>query len=86
MAAVFRGAFGYCFLVFMLRIVGRRPGKPSTSLTRWFARTADSETNSLCAVIAVGMMHRLMFALAVRYPKIAEIVYGIPLVLLENGQ
>ena len=30
MAAIFRAAFGYCFLVFMVRIAGRRPGKQIT--------------------------------------------------------
>src|SRR3954447_2578996 len=30
MAAVFRAIFGYCFLILMIRIVGRRPGKQMT--------------------------------------------------------
>lgn len=30
MAAVFRAIFGYCFLVFTIRIAGRRPGKQIT--------------------------------------------------------
>src|SRR3954454_17606276 len=30
MAAVFRAIFGYLFLVFMVRVVGRRPGKQMT--------------------------------------------------------
>jgi len=30
MGAVFRAVFGYCFLVFMVRIVGRRPGEQIT--------------------------------------------------------
>jgi uncharacterized membrane protein YcaP (DUF421 family) len=30
MAAVFRAIAGYCFLILMVRIVGRRPGKQMT--------------------------------------------------------
>src|SRR5690348_16632316 len=30
MGAVFRAIFGYCFLIVMIRIVGRRPGKQMT--------------------------------------------------------
>jgi uncharacterized membrane protein YcaP (DUF421 family) len=30
MGEVIRGAFGYCFVVLMVRLAGRRPGKQMT--------------------------------------------------------
>jgi len=45
-----------------------------------------SETHSVCAVITVGLMHRLVSWLGSRYPTFGKIVQGTPLVLLKNGQ
>jgi uncharacterized membrane protein YcaP (DUF421 family) len=32
MSAVLRAIFGYCFLIFIVRIAGRRPGKQMTPI------------------------------------------------------
>jgi uncharacterized membrane protein YcaP (DUF421 family) len=98
MFTILHALFGYVYLLLTVRVLNRRPGAQMTLfefvlvfliggvIILSVVGDDRSETNSVCAVIAVGMMHRLMSALAVRYPKFAEIVYGIPLVLLENGQ
>jgi uncharacterized membrane protein YcaP (DUF421 family) len=38
------------------------------------------------AVMTIGLLHRLVSALAVRHRRFGSIVEGIPLVLLEKGQ
>ena len=45
-----------------------------------------SGINSVCAVITVGLLHRLVSGLAQRHPKVAAAVYGIPLVVLKDGE
>jgi uncharacterized membrane protein YcaP (DUF421 family) len=45
-----------------------------------------SETNAVCAVITVGLMHRLVSYLKQRYPRFGILVDGTPLVLLKNGE
>jgi len=45
-----------------------------------------SVTNSTCAVIAVGLMHRTISFLKARFPRIGAIVDGVPVVLLKEGQ
>ena len=45
-----------------------------------------SETNSVCAVITIGLMHRLFSWLKMRFPRFGVIVDGTPLVLLKDGE
>jgi len=45
-----------------------------------------SEVNSVCAVITVGLMHRLVSYLKQRFPRFGLLVDGTPLLLLNNGQ
>jgi uncharacterized membrane protein YcaP (DUF421 family) len=45
-----------------------------------------SEVNSVCAVMTVGLLHRLISGLAQRYPKFGAVVYGVPLVLLKDDR
>ncbi len=45
-----------------------------------------SETNAICAVIAVGLIHRLIATLKLRFPRFGALVDGTPLVVLEKGQ
>ncbi len=45
-----------------------------------------SETNAVCAVITVGLMHRLVAFLKQRYPRFGVLVDGAPLILLKDGQ
>lgn len=45
-----------------------------------------SETNAVCAVITVGLMHRLVSFLKRHFPRFGFLVDGTPLVLLKEGQ
>ena len=98
MAAVIRAFFGYFFLVFVVRIVGRRPGKQMTpfefvlvffmgglALTAMVGAEV-SFTNALCQIIAVAAGHYLMAWGRQRSSRFARLVDGTPLVLMEDGQ
>jgi uncharacterized membrane protein YcaP (DUF421 family) len=88
---------GYFFLLFIVRLLSRRPGAQMTPFefvlvfliggVIILATVGDdkSEVNSVCAVLTVGLLHRLVSWLKSRYPRIGAIVDGTPLLLLENG-
>ena len=98
MAAILRASFGYCFLVFMSRIVGRRPGKQITpfeyvliffigGLTLTFMVGDDrSVTNAIGAIIMIALTHFLITWLKQRSPAFGRFVDGTPLVLINKGQ
>ena len=96
-ASVVRALFGYFFLVLIVRIVGRRPGKQLTPfefilifflgglmLTAIVADEA-SVTNAFCQIIAVAMAHSLLASLRARSDRVAQVLDGVPLILLEGG-
>src|ERR1700744_2091018 len=96
MAAVLRAFFGYMFLVMIVRIVGRRPGKQLTPFEfvliffiGGLALTAIvgdevSFTNALCQIITMGMGHYSLAWARAKSPRFARLVDGTPLILLEN--
>ena len=98
MMAVFRAFFGYFFLVMIVRIVGRRPGKQMTPFEfvlvffiGGLALTAIvgdevSFTNGICQVITMGMAHYSLAWLRTRSARFARLVDGTPLILLEHNQ
>lgn len=45
-----------------------------------------SEVNSVCAVITIVLMHRLVSWFKIRFPAFGKVVDGTPLVVLKNGQ
>jgi uncharacterized membrane protein YcaP (DUF421 family) len=98
MYTVVHAIVGYFYLLLTVRVLKRRPG---SQMTRFefviifliggviiLTTVGDdrSEINSVCAVLTVGLMHRLVSWLAERYPKIEAVVYGVPLVLLKDDQ
>ncbi|HET9088443.1 MAG TPA: YetF domain-containing protein [Acidobacteriaceae bacterium] len=98
MAAVIRAVFGYCLLVFIVRVVGRRPGKQMTpfefvliffigglALTAMVGEEV-SFTNALCQIITVALVHYCMVWMRSKSSRIARLFDGTPLVLLEKGQ
>ncbi len=98
MAAAIRAFLGYFFLVFIVRIVGRRPGKQLTpfefvliffmgglALTAMVADDA-SLTNALIQIIVVAFGHFTIVWLRSRSPRIARFFDGTPLILLEDKQ
>ena len=98
MAAAIRALLGYLFLVFIVRIVGRRPGKQLTpfefvliffmgglALTAMVADEA-SLTNAFIQIITVALGHYTIVWLRSRSPWIARLFDGTALILLENKQ
>lgn len=96
--SVLRALFAYLFLVFIVRIVGRRPGKQLTPfefilifflgglmLTAVVADEA-SLTNAFCQIIAVAGAHYALATLRRHSDRAAQILDGVPLILLEGGQ
>ena len=98
MAPVIRAVLGYYFLVFMMRIAGRRPGKQLTpvefilvffcgGLVLTATVAADrSFTNALSQILAIACAHYLLVFLRGRSPAFGRIMDGTPLVLLEKGK
>jgi uncharacterized membrane protein YcaP (DUF421 family) len=97
MAAVLRAFFFYLFLVFIVRIVGRRPGKQITpfefvlvffmgglALTAMVGDEA-SLTNALIQIISLAGAHYLVAWLRSKSRRIARLFDGTPLILLENN-
>lgn len=44
-----------------------------------------SMTNCICAVMTVGLMHRLIAILRPKFPRLGAWIDGIPMVLLRDG-
>ncbi|MFL6351181.1 MAG: DUF421 domain-containing protein [Bryobacteraceae bacterium] len=98
MYTVIHAIAGYFFLVLIVRVLSRRAGAQMTPfefvivfliggvIILATAGNDRSETNSVCAVITVGLMHRLVSWLKVRYPRFGVLVDGTPLVLLKKGE
>ncbi len=96
-ASVLRALFGYFFLVFIVRIVGRRPGKQLTPfefilifflgglmLTAIVTNEA-SLTNAFCQIMAIAFAHYALVLARSRSDAVAKVLDGTPLILLEGG-
>jgi uncharacterized membrane protein YcaP (DUF421 family) len=93
---IFRAAFGYLFLVLMVRIVGRRPGKQLTpfefvlifylgglTLTGMVGDEV-SLTNAVTQILTVALCHYGLAWLRFRSDAFAQVLDGTPLILLED--
>ena len=98
MSSVFRGVFGYLFLVFIVRIAGRRPGKQLTpfefvliffmgglTLTGLVGND-KSYVNAVCIILSVACTHWVLSYLKQISPRVGVLLDGTPLVLLSKGQ
>ncbi len=97
-ASIFRALFGYFFLVFIVRIVGRRPGKQLTPfefilifflgglMLTTIVQEEASLTNAFCQIIAIAAAHYMLTVLRAKSNRAAKILDGTPLILLEAGQ
>lgn len=96
-ATVLRAAFGYCFLILIVRIVGRRPGKQLTpfefvlifylgglTLTGMVGDEV-SITNAVCQILTIALCHYGIALARFRSSRIARILDGTPLLLMEGG-
>jgi uncharacterized membrane protein YcaP (DUF421 family) len=98
MSAVLRAFLGYYFLVFMMRIAGRRPGKQMTpmefvlvffcgGLTLTTVVGDDrSLTNAFSQIVSVAAAHYILAFLRFRSPAFGRLVDGTPLILLAKGE
>lgn len=95
---VLRAAFGYLFLVLMVRIVGRRPGKQLTpfefvlvfylgglTLTG-IVGTEISLTNAFCQILTIALCHYALAWLRFHHGPFARVLDGTPLILMEKGR
>jgi uncharacterized membrane protein YcaP (DUF421 family) len=97
-AASLRALLFYVFLVLVVRIVGRRPGKQITpfefvlvffigglALTAMVGDDA-SLTNAFVRVLTIALAHFAITMARSKSPWLARLLDGTPLILLENGQ
>jgi uncharacterized membrane protein YcaP (DUF421 family) len=93
-----RAILFYIFLVFVVRIVGRRPGKQIThfefvlvffmgglALTAMVGDDA-SLTNAFLQILTIALVHFLIATARTKSNWLARLLDGTPLVLLDNGQ
>ena len=98
MAASLRALLFYVFLVLVVRIVGRRPGKQITpfefvlvffigglALTAMVGDDA-SLTNAFVQVLTIALAHFAITMARSKSPWLARLLDGTPLILLENSQ
>ena len=98
MYTIIHAIIGYFFLLLTVRILSRRPGAQMTPfefvlifliggvIILTTVGDDHSETNAVCAVIIVGLMHRIVSFLKQRFPRFGFLVDGTPLVLLKDGE
>ena len=98
MTGVLRAVLGYLFLIFVVRIVGRRPGKqitPFEFILVFFMGGVTltplvgddrSLTNALCQITTVACVHYSIAWLRQRFPRFGLLTDGTPLVLLDRGK
>lgn len=98
LATVLRAAFAYLFLIFIVRVVGRRPGKQLTpfefvlifylgglSLTG-VVGNETSLTNAFCQIMTIAVCHFGIALVRQRSKGAALLLDGTPLTLLESDQ
>jgi uncharacterized membrane protein YcaP (DUF421 family) len=94
---ILRAAFGYLFLILMVRIVGRRPGKQlipfefvlifylgGLTLTGMVGRDAPF-ANAVTEILTVALLHYILSYLRYRFAAVARLLDGTPLVIIKNG-
>ncbi len=98
MYTIIHAALGYFFLLFVVRVLSRRPGGQLTPFEFVIifsiggliilATVGDDKslTNCVCAIITIGLMHRLTAAARSRFRRFATAIDGVPMVLLKQGE
>lgn len=94
---IIRALFGYFSLVFIVRIVGRRPGKQLTpfefvlifflgglTLTGMVGNEV-SLTNAICQILTIACGHYILVWLRMRSSHIARLLDGTALILMEGN-
>jgi uncharacterized membrane protein YcaP (DUF421 family) len=98
MNTIIRAIVGYFVLLLVVRVLRRRAGSQMTMFEFVLIfliggviilSTVDrdrSVTNCTCAVITVGMLHRLLSWAKSKNPRIGAFLDGVPLVVIKNGE
>jgi uncharacterized membrane protein YcaP (DUF421 family) len=98
MYTIIHAVIGYFFLLLTVRLLSRRPGAQMTPfefvlvflmggiIILTTMGDDHSETNAVCAVLTVGMLHRLVARLKQNYPRLGAWIDGTPLVVLNRGK
>lgn len=95
---ILRAASGYLFLVFIVRIVGRRPGKQLTpfefvlvfylgglTLTGMVGMEM-SLTNAVCQILTIALCHFALTWMRLHSKTFFRLLCGTPLLLMANGK
>jgi len=89
---------GYFFLLLVVRVLSRRPGAQMTPfdfvivfliggvIILATVGNDRSETNCTLGIIVIGLMHRMVSGLKVRFPRFGLWIDGVPLVALQDGE
>lgn len=98
MYTIIHAIVGYFILLLVVRILSRRPGGQLTPFEfviifliggLIIATTAGNDksiTNCVCAIITIGLMHRITAQVRSRYARLSAAVDGVPLILLNQGR
>lgn len=98
MATIIHAIIGYFVLLLVVRVLRRRAGSQMTLFEFVLiflmggivilstVGNDRSVTNCTCAVISVGLMHRLLSWAKSKSPKIGAILDGSPIVLIKQGE
>lgn len=98
MLTIVHAVIGYWFLLLTVRVFSRRPGAQMTpfefvlifliggAIILSTVGNDRSATNAVCAVIVIGLMHRIVSFFSSRYRAFDLFVNGPPLVLLKKGE
>lgn len=98
MSTIIHAILGYFFLLLVVRVLSRRPGAQLTLfefvivfliggvIILATVGNDRSITNCATAILAVGMMHRLVSWIKSQSPRLGAVIDGTPLVLLKNGE
>jgi uncharacterized membrane protein YcaP (DUF421 family) len=96
--AIMRAAFGYLFLILVLRVIGRRPGKqlsPFDYVMVFFLGGLTlsgvvgdemSMTNAIFQIATIALVHCALAWLRSRFNVAARIIDGTPLILMFAGR
>jgi uncharacterized membrane protein YcaP (DUF421 family) len=97
METIVRALIGYFILLAVVRLLKRRAGAQMTLfefvlifliggiIILSTVGKDRSLTNCTCAVIAVGLIHRLVAWAKSKSPRLGRLVDGTPLVIIRNG-
>lgn len=98
MYTIIHAVIGYFVLLLVVRVMVRRPGAQLTPfefvivfliggvIILSTVGNDHSETNCTCAIIAIGLVHRLVAMVRGKFRPVAKWIDGIPMVLLRDGQ